>query len=121
MPLSIQGSLFLASDLHLLLLFPLYKILRGEVIFVSETCKLLTQIHDILDNAMSKEIGNTACILMHIFNSVSGWCCEVWVSQFPFLHSPKDMVPPSEAYLYKLASSTGSAAVFHLLVSIFSS
>ena len=27
-------------------------------------------------------------------------CHEVWTSQFPFLHSPKDVIPPSKACLY---------------------
>ena len=26
--------------------------------------------------------------------------CEVWASQFPFLHNLKDVIPPSEACLY---------------------
>ena len=49
---------------------------------------------------MSKQVGNSAHILAHVFNSVSRQCHEVWASQFPFLHSLKDMVPPSEACLY---------------------
>ena len=36
---------------------------------------------------------------MHVFNSVSRQCCEVWASQFPFLHSLRDVIPPSEACL----------------------
>ena len=34
----------------------------GGVISVSKVCELLTMIHDFLDNAVSKWIGNTACI-----------------------------------------------------------
>ena len=34
------------------------------------------------------------------FNSVSRQHCEVWASQFPFLHSLKQVIPPSEACLY---------------------
>ena len=41
-----------------------------------------------------------ACILAHLFNSVSRQHCEVWTSQFPFLHSLKEVIPPSEACLY---------------------
>ena len=67
---------------------------------VSEVCELLIRIHDILDNAVSKQVWNSAHILGHAFNSASGQHCEVWTSQFPFLHSLKDMVPPSEACLY---------------------
>ena len=35
-----------------------------------------------------------------MFNSASRQQCEVWALQFPFLHSLKDVVPPSEACLY---------------------
>ena len=37
---------------------------------------------------------------MHVFNSVFRQHCEVWASQFPFLHSLRDVIPPSEACLY---------------------
>ena len=40
------------------------------------------------------------CILAHLFNSVSRQGHEVWASQFPFLHSLKGVIPPSEACLY---------------------
>ena len=39
-------------------------------------------------------------ILVDVFNSVSRQHCEVWASQFPFLHSLRDVIPPSEACLY---------------------
>ena len=35
-----------------------------------------------------------------MFNSVSRQLCEVWASQLPFLHSLRDVIPPSEACLY---------------------
>ena len=35
-----------------------------------------------------------------MFNSVSWQHSEVWASQFPFLHSLRDVIPPSEACLY---------------------
>ena len=35
-----------------------------------------------------------------MFNSVSRQHCEVWASQFPFLHSLREVIPPSEACLY---------------------
>ena len=54
---------------------------EGRVISVSEVCKLLTKIHDILDNAVSKQAGNTARVLAHVFNSPSRQHCEVWASQ----------------------------------------
>ena len=45
-------------------------------------------------------VGNTAHILEHVFNSASKQHHEDWASQFPFLHSLKAMIPPSEACLY---------------------
>ena len=53
-------------------------------------------------NAVSKWVGDSACILAHVFNSASRQCHEVWASQFPFPFSFKDVVPPSEACLYGL-------------------
>ena len=73
---------------------------EGDVIPVSEVHELLLQIHGILDKAVSKRVGNSAHILAHLFNSVSRQRREVWASQFPFLHSLKEVVPPSEACLY---------------------
>ena len=67
---------------------------------MSEVHELLLRIHDILDKAVSKQIGNSVCILAHVFNSVSRQHLEVWASQFPFLHSLKEVIPPSEACLY---------------------
>ena len=67
---------------------------------MSEVCELLLQIHGILDKAISKRVGNSAHILAHLFNSVSRQHQEVWSSQFPFLHSLKEVIPPSEACLY---------------------
>ena len=73
---------------------------EGDVIPVSEVHELLLQIHGILDKAVFKQVGNSACILAHFFNSVSRQHHEVWASQFPFLHSLKKVIPPSEAHLY---------------------
>ena len=70
---------------------------EGDAIPVSEVCELLLRIHDILDKAVSKRDGNSACILAYLFNSVSRQCHEVWASQFPFLHSLRKVIPPSEA------------------------
>ena len=72
---------------------------EGDVTPVSEVCELL-HIHGILDKVVSKRVGNSACILAHLFNSVSRLCHEVRTSQFPFLHSLKEVIPPSEACLY---------------------
>ena len=60
---------------------------EGEVIPVSEVHELLIKIHDILDNAMSKWVGNSDHMLAHVINSTSRQLHEVWASQFPFLHS----------------------------------
>ena len=53
-----------------------------------------------MDKAVSKRVGNSACILAHLFNSVSRQHWEVWASQFPFLHSLKEVIPPGEACFY---------------------
>ena len=67
---------------------------------MSEVHELLPKVHDILYNAVPKQVGNSACILTYLFNSVSRQCHEVWTSQFPFLHGLRDVIPPSEACLY---------------------
>ena len=92
----------LISHLQVALVDTLYSLpeAEGDVIPVSEVCELLLQIHGILDKAVSKRVGNSAHILAHLFNSVSRQCCEIWSSQFPFLHSLKEVITPSEACLY---------------------
>ena len=72
---------------------------EGGVISVLEVYELLTYIHYILHNAVSKWVGNTAHILAHVFSSASRQQHEVWASQLPFLYSLMDMVP-SEACFY---------------------
>ena len=67
---------------------------------MSEVHELHLWIHDILDKAVSKRVGNSACILAHLLNSISRQHCEVWASQFPFLHSLNEVIPASEACLY---------------------
>ena len=71
-----------------------------RVIPGSKVYELLFKVHDTLDNAVSKQVGNSAHILAHVFNSASRQFCGVWASQFPFLHGLKDVVPSSEACLY---------------------
>ena len=61
----------------------------GGDITVSEVHELLTRIHDILDNAMSKQVGNICHILGYHFNSASLHCHDVWASQVPFLYNFK--------------------------------
>ena len=73
---------------------------EGGVIPVSEVHELLLRIHDILDKAVSKWVGNTAHILAYLFNSVSRQYHKAWASQFPFLHSLWEVIPPREACLY---------------------
>ena len=72
----------------------------GGVIPVVEAHELLTKIHDILDNATAKWVGNTVCILVFLFHSASRQYCEEWASQYPFLYNFKDSIPPSKACLY---------------------
>ena len=43
---------------------------EGDVVPVSEVSELLLRIHGILDEAVSKQVGNSARILAHLFNSV---------------------------------------------------
>ena len=45
-------------------------------------------------------MGNSAHILAYVFNSVSRQHHEVWASQFPFLNSLRNVIPPSGACLY---------------------
>ena len=70
------------------------------MIFVSEACELLIKIHDILGNAVSKQVANTAHVVAHDFSSACRLHHEVWASQLPLFHNLMDMVPPSEACLY---------------------
>ena len=77
--------------------------LRGSnegAIAASEVHELLTKIYDILDSAVLKQVSNTAPTLGYPFNSASRKHCEVWLSQFPFIHNFEVTAPPSEACLY---------------------
>ena len=51
-----------------------------------------TRIHDILDSAVSKHVGNRACIIQGV-----SWSLGPTV---PFLHNVHDTVPPSETCLF---------------------
>ena len=51
----------------------------GGVIPVSEVHELLSKIHDVIDNSMSKQMANTAHISAYL-HSASRQCCEVWAS-----------------------------------------
>ena len=62
-------------------------------------------------------------ILAYLFNSVSRQYHEVWASQFPFLHSLRDVIPPSGACLYghiNWSLAQGSPPVFCGSMSVFS-
>ena len=71
------------------------------LVAASKMYELLTNIYDILNNAVSKWACNMADVLAYLFNSASRQHHEVWASWFPFLHSIMDSVPPSEACLYR--------------------
>ena len=50
------------------------------VISVSDVYKLLTMIHNILDNPVSKWFGDTTFILAYLFNSIDRQHLEEWSS-----------------------------------------
>ena len=95
MPLLTQSSSFLASGFLVAGVDTISSLANSEggVIPVCNLHELLIKVHNILDNAVSKQVWNSAHILAHLFNSASRQCCEVWASQFPFLHGLKDVVP----------------------------
>ena len=64
----------------------------GGVIAASEVHALHTKIQDILDSAVSKWVGNMACILAYLFNSDSRLHNEIWALQLSFLYNIKDTV-----------------------------
>ena len=55
----------------------------GGVIAASEVHELHIKIHDFLDSALYKQVGNTAHFSTS-FNSASRQCHEIWASHFPF-------------------------------------
>ena len=63
--------------------------LRADVIALFDCGRCYCQVAD-----------GIAHTLAHMFNSISGQCCEAWASQFPFLHSLRDVIPSTEACLY---------------------
>ena len=56
-------------------------------------------IHDILDNAVSKWVGNTACIIASLLILLLGSIVKSALPITPFFKILKT-VPPSEACLY---------------------
>ena len=67
----------------------------GDIMLISKVHELHTIIHDILDNALSKWVGNTADILAYLFSSASRQHHEGRTLQFSCLKKIKDAVPPS--------------------------
>ena len=61
--------------------------------------ELFTKIHDIVDNAVSKPVCNTAYILVYLFNSASTWHCSVGFT-VPLSSQFRDTVLPCEAHHY---------------------
>ena len=62
----------------------------GGVIVASDMC-------GIMDSAVSKWDGNMSHNLAYLFCSASRQHHDVWASQFPFLHSIEDSIPPDQA------------------------
>ena len=94
-----QSNLFLISRLPWLILFPQCQRLR-EMLYLCLKC--VNYISGFM--AFWTRLFPSKLEIQHIFstffNSVSRQHCEVWASQFPFLHSLKEVIPASEACLY---------------------
>ena len=105
---STWSSLFLASQLPLLILFPLYQILREELFLCQKCVNYLSRFMTFLDNVS----------YYHLF---SRYHHEVWPPKFPFHNSLKDIIPPTEACLYGHINWPLAQAqqVFHGLFSVF--
>ena len=99
MPLSIWSSLFLIPEQPLLVPFSLFRIhMWGSDTSPGST--LITKIHDILDNVLSKWVGNTACYLGSLFNYALRQHHGVWDSKYQFLHNFQASASSSKACLY---------------------
>ena len=71
----------------------------GGVIAAAEVHELLTKIHNILDSAVSKWVGNPACILAYPFNSAPRQHGKFGLHSFHFFNI-EDLAPSSETCLY---------------------
>ena len=73
------------SDTRVALVDTIYSVQdsEGGVICISEVCEILTKLKDILDNAMSKWVCNTAGTLAHNINSASRQHYEVGLHNSP--------------------------------------
>ena len=86
-------QLILCTKLHSLSLLPSYSILIERLFQLQNFTNYLIKIHDILNNVVSNQVGNTSCILAYLYNSASMQHCYGWASQLPFLHNFKDTAP----------------------------
>ena len=86
MPLLTWSSSFLTSVLPLLMLFPVYQILKEELYLCLKYMNYLSRFMAFWTMLCPHE---STCILAHVFNSASRQHCKVWASQFPFLHGLK--------------------------------
>ena len=83
MQLWIATSLFLVSELHLLILFSLQGS-DGEIISVLEVHQLSTRFHDILENAVSKRVV-MQLMFLHILILFSDSVVNTGIHSSPFL------------------------------------
>ena len=97
-PLLIQCSQFL-TWVALVDTISSLKDSEGGTTPVSECLSYLPRFMTFYTNTPFKCVGNTAHILVHVFNFAARQHHEVWPSQFSFLYSLRDMVPPTEACL----------------------
>ena len=95
----LQSNSSPASELPFLILFPLCLILR-EALSLCLKCMIYFQGSQHFGHGCFQMSWELYCILAHVFNSVCRQCHEVWASQFPFLHSLREVIPPIEACLY---------------------
>ena len=90
-----QSSLFLISRLPCFILFPLCQRLR-EMLYLCVCLKCMNYFSGFMAfwSRLFQASGKFSMYFAHLFNSVSRQCHEVWTSQFPFLHSLKEVIPP---------------------------
>ena len=93
MPLWIQNSVFLMPKLHISIPLPHHRGLMDGLFQFQTNWDYWLEIYDILDSAVSKQCGTTACNLAYLFfNSAFKQHLKVWTVS---LHNFLDIVPPS--------------------------
>ena len=117
MAVETQSSLFLMSGCALVDTIDSLHGSDGVVIVALEVYELCSKIHEILDNAVSQWASNMTCILAYLFNSASRQCCEVWASQFPFLHRMFAFMDASTG-LWHRPTTTNPLGLFQFLTSM---